>query len=295
MKKIALLVMVALMAVWGQVSAQILWKVEKPGSEKVSYILGTHHFAPVSVLESLQNLPEALKGADKLYGELDMELSTSPQGMMAMQQQLMAPADSTLDKLLTPAQLDSVRMALSQVAGTEIPEAAMGQLCILKPAGLASQIAAGLAMKLFPEVNPLEGLDQTMQKKAKEAGVPVAGLETMEFQLKTLYGRPLAEQAEQLMKTVGNLDEEATKAKDLTEAYMNHDIKAIEKLVVESADSPEDLENLIYSRNDNWVNILKEEMPVQSTIVVVGIGHLPGERGVLAQLEKEGFVITGLE
>lgn len=287
--------MSVLLSVCGQMSAQILWKVEKPGTDKVSYILGTHHFAPVSLLETLKSLPEAMKGTEKLYGELDMELSTSPQAIMAMQQMLMAPADSTLDKLLTPAQLDSVRVALGELTGQPLPEAVIPQLCTMKPAALSTQIAAAMAMKIFPEVNPLEGLDQTMQARAKGLGIPVDGLETMEYQLKTLYGLPLAEQAEQLMKTVGSLDEEATKAKELTDAYLAHDIDRIEKLVVENADSEEDLERLIYTRNDNWVKVLKEEMPGQSTMVVVGIGHLPGERGVLRQLEKEGFVVTGLE
>ena len=121
MKKMLTLALAAVMAFASSVSAQILWKVEKPGNEKITYILGTHHFAPLSVLDSLTNLPEALKNSDKLYGELDMAAMTSPESMMAMQQFLMAPADSTLDKVLTPAQLDAVKAAIDPMTGGQLP------------------------------------------------------------------------------------------------------------------------------------------------------------------------------
>lgn len=113
MKKILPFAILMVLCFTTKVSAQILWKVEKPGNEHVSYILGTHHFATLSVLDSLVNLPEALQRADKVYGELDMAEMTSPASMQVMQMALMAPADSTLDKVLTPAQLDSVRQCLT--------------------------------------------------------------------------------------------------------------------------------------------------------------------------------------
>lgn len=37
--------------------AQILYKVEKKGSDKVSYLLGTHHFAPLAVVDSIAEAP----------------------------------------------------------------------------------------------------------------------------------------------------------------------------------------------------------------------------------------------
>ena len=49
---------------------------------------------------------------------------------------------------------------------------------------------------------------------------------------------------------------------------------------------------MIYSRNDNWVEKLSKEMPADSLMVVVGAGHLPGDRGVIAGLRKAGFTVT---
>ncbi len=291
MKKILSFAILMVLCFTTKVSAQILWKVEKPGNEHVSYILGTHHFATLSVLDSLVNLPEALQRADKVYGELDMAEMTSPASMQVMQMALMAPADSTLDKVLTPAQLDSVKAVLDPMTGGQLPLAA---LYPMKPAALSTQIAAMMSMKLFPDLNPLEGLDMTMQQRAKALGKPVAGLETMEFQMDCLYGTPISEQAETLMKTIADIEGEEKRAMELAAAYMDHNIDAIYKAMIEE-DEPEALDRLIFSRNDSWVNQLSKEMPDASLLVVVGAGHLPGERGVLEQLRKAGYIVTPAE
>lgn len=292
MKKIISLAILAVMAFASTVSAQILWKVERPGNNHVTYILGTHHFAPLTVLDSLSALPYALKNCDRLYGELDMAAMSSPESMMMMQQALIAPTDSTLDKVLSPAQLDSVKAALDPLTGGQIP---MEMLYPMKPAALSTQIAAMMAMQLFPDLNPMEGLDMTMQERAKALGKPVGGLETMEFQMNALYGTPIADQAESLMKTIGDMDGEKRRAVALANSYLAHDLDSILKLMMEEDGDAEDYERLIFSRNDNWVKILTEEMPEASLMVVVGAGHLPGERGVLEQLRKAGYTVTPAE
>lgn len=292
MKKILTLALIVIATFASSLSAQILWKVEKPGNEHATYILGTHHFAPLSVLDSLKTLPEALKAADRLYGELDMEVMTSPESMMAMQQYLMAPSDSTLDKVLTPAQLDSVKAVLDPMTGGQLP---LEMLYPMKPAALSTQIAAMLSMQLFPDLNPMEGLDKTMQDKAKALGKPVEGFETMEFQMETLYGTPISEQAEGLMKTISDFDGEAARAVQLANSYLSHDLDSILKIMMEEESDPADYERLIFSRNDAWVKQLLEEMPSQSLMVVVGAGHLPGPRGVLQQLRNAGYNVTPAE
>ena len=51
----------------------------------------------------------------------------SPQGMVELQKYMAAPADSTLNVLLSPAQIDSVANLISKYAGQAIPTQ---QMCI---------------------------------------------------------------------------------------------------------------------------------------------------------------------
>lgn len=296
MKKLfALFAIVAVVVGLPAVSAkaQVLYRVEKTGSEHVSYLLGTHHFAPLWAVDSIAELPAALANVDRLYGEIDMSLMTDPAAMPAMQQKMVAPADSTLDKVLTVAQLDSVGAVMNDLTGGQLP---LQMLYALKPAVLSAQIAAFLSAKALPELNPAEGIDVVMQNRARELGKPVAGLETVDFQCDMLYGRPIAEQARELMKTVAEIDDQAEKAVALSNAYIAHDIEAIYNAMLEmEGDDAEAAERMIYARNDAWVRKLTEEMGIESLMVVVGAGHLPGPRGVVEGLRKAGYTVTPVE
>lgn len=274
-------------------NAQIFYKVEKPGCEKVSYLLGTHHFAPLSVVESISVLPEIMKGIDKLYGEIDMTQMTDPAVLMNMQKMLIAPSDSTIDKLLTPAQLDSVRNIWNEYIGQVAP---LEMVKIMKPAVLSSQLAAAMSQKVLPEINPLEGIDMSMQNMAKNLGKEVDGLETMDFQLQMLYNTPIEKQIESLMETVRNHDREGLKAVELTNAYMSEDLDKILELMLEAeSEDPAAADRLIYNRNADWVEKLVKELPYNSLMVVVGAGHLPGERGVIEGLRQAGYTVTPIQ
>ena len=275
----------------GSAKAQILYKVEKPGNSRVSYILGTHHFAPLAVVDSLKSLPEALANVDVLYGELDMAKSTSPEAIVVMQKAYMAPADSTLDKVLSPAALDSLKTVWDDLTQGQVP---LQMIYPMKPSAISTQIAAALAMKAFPQLNPLEGIDKTMQDRALALGKKVDGLETLDYQLNVLMGDPISEQAKGLMKMVGDINGEIENTKKLSEAYVAGDLAAMEKLMLDESEDPESMERLIFKRNDAWAKRIIPEMPEKSMMVVVGAGHLPGERGLLTQLRNAGFTVTPL-
>lgn len=285
-----ILCLFALVLFVSSVKAQILYKVEAPGTGKTSYLLGTHHFAPLDVIDSIPEIPQILKSIDKLYGEIDMVEMADPMALMGLQKLMMAPADSTLDKVLTPERLDSVAAVWKEYAPQMLP---FDAIKMMKPAMISTQLAAFMASKILPEINGMEGIDMTMQKRAKDLGKEVGGLETMEYQMNMLMSDPISKQAESLMKMIRDIDNTDTKTLELTNAYLSHNIDKILDLMLESeASDPESAEKLIYIRNDNWVSRLKEEMPSKSIMVVVGAGHLPGKRGVIESLRNNGFIVT---
>ena len=85
---------------------------------------------------------------------------------------------------------------------------------------------------------------------------------------------------------------------DRTILISTHQVRDIDRILdmmlVMENDDAQAAEKMIYSRNDRWVAQLAEEMPEQSIMVVVGAGHLPGERGVIAGLRKAGFKVTAV-
>lgn len=290
MKAKALLVMAMTAVIATAAHSQLLWKVTDNNSGKTSYVFGTHHFAPLSLLDSIKGLDAAMQNADKVYGELDMQAAMDPSAMMGMQQMIMAPADSTIDKVLTAKQLADLNMAWAKYGTDEVP---MEALYMLKPAGLSTQLAALMSAKVLPDMNVGQGIDNELQVRARKAGKLVAGLETMEFQTNMLLGDPISKQAEDLMETIEDIDAEAGKLVRLTNAYLAQNYKDIETICAESVlKNPESAEKMIISRNNNWMKQLEPEMKNTNLLVVVGAGHLVGDKGILNQLKQAGYTVT---
>lgn len=290
MKAKALLVMALTAVIATAAHSQLLWKVADNNTGKTSYVFGTHHFAPLSLLDSIKGLDAALQNADKVYGELDMQAAMDPSALMGMQQMMMAPADSTIDKVLTTKQLADLNMAWAKYGTDQIP---LNALYVLKPAGLSTQLAALMSAKVLPDINVGQGIDNELQVRARKAGKQVAGLETMEFQTNMLLGDPISKQAEDLVETIEDIDAEAGKLVRLTNAYLAQNYKDIETICAESVlKNPESAEKMIISRNNNWMKQLEPELKNTNLLVVVGAGHLVGDKGILNQLKQAGYTVT---
>ena len=48
-------------------NAQLLWKVSGNGLNQPSYIIGTHHLAPFSIMDSIAGLQKAMKETQQVY------------------------------------------------------------------------------------------------------------------------------------------------------------------------------------------------------------------------------------
>ncbi|TFU91889.1 TraB/GumN family protein [Barnesiella sp. WM24] len=292
MKKILFSIAAIAMALSTQ--AQLLWKVTGGDSKGDSYIFGTHHIAPVAILDSIQGFADALNSVSTVYGELEMAEMTSPAVQQVAMRHSMAPADSTLSKLLSAEQLDSVSAVLGKYTGGMLTAAALDPM---KPVVVSTQLGVMQSMVAFPEFTGQQQLDQVIQERAQLAGKTVKGLETAEQQFAILMGGSLSRQAEQLMKDIRKEEKTIEDAKTLAAAYMSADLDAMERLFndPETGMSPETAKALIYDRNDNWIAQLREILPADKVMIVVGAGHLVGEKGILSQLRNAGYEVTAVD
>lgn len=276
-------------------SAQLLYKVGKPGSDKVSYLLGTHHFAPVEILDSITGLNEAFNSVERVYGEVDMAEMNNPASMMKYMDKLAAPADSTLDKLLTAAELDTVAGVWDRLSKGAAP---LNMLYGMKPSVISTQMMSLVLMERFPDKDfTAPGIDLLMQNRAKEAGKEVLGLESIPFQINMLYCTPLTKQKNDLMKSVRDGGKSACEEMmRLTDAYMARDINTLEEMMTDPDEmTPEEANRLLYSRNANWAEQLAPVMNDHSVMVVVGAGHLPAKGGLIDLLRQAGYTVTAVD
>lgn len=147
------------------VRAQLLWKVSGNGLEKPSYIMGTHHLAPLSITDSIASLPQAMEQAEQVYGEIVMGDAITPEAIMKMQQAMVLKGDTTLKSLVTPAQYDTIAAVVKQYLGMDLEI-----FNKVKPSAITTQLVVAAGVKLLKDFNPKEQLDAWFQEQARQAG-----------------------------------------------------------------------------------------------------------------------------
>ena len=79
---------------------------------------------------------------------------------------------------------------------------------------------------------------------------------------------------------------------EMMEAYNNQDLEKLDAFIKKGEDGLGQYENiLLYNRNKNWVKKLKPIMSERSVTIAVGAGHLPGDKGLIDLLRKEGYTV----
>jgi len=293
MKRLSLILAVVLLAMAAQ--AQLLWKVSGNGLGRPSYIFGTHHMAPATMIDQIKGMDQAIAACDIVVGEVEKDSLTSPEVQARMAQDMIAPLDSTLDVLLTPEEYSIVEKVFNKYFG------AMGvklsQMKSLKPSAISTQMQAMQAIKYFPSFDATNLIDVAVQNRANEAGRPSLGLESVQEQIDLLFNSPLTEQATGLVEACKQDEFFQVQSAALADAYLSQDLDKILTVMTDATmgGSEEAMDALIYNRNRAWVEKLVDMMPERAALVCVGAGHLPGEQGLLQLLRDRGYTVEPVQ
>lgn len=288
MKKRILFLAVILASVVG-CSAQVFYKVSGNGLEHPSWIFGTHHLAPLSILDSIPSARQALEESDQVVGELDMTVGQMALGM-ALQPFMMAPADSTLRDLIAPDDFDRISKVFEQYA--PMPGMTLETFSMMRPMVASSVVSIGAISRSMPGFNPQEQLDTYFQTVAKEKGKKVKGLETPELQGRLLYTTtPLVVQAASLVEMLDNPEKIVEQGKKLNKYYMAQDIESLLTLMEGEEETSEFMEALLDRRNADWLTKLPAILSEGSNFVAVGALHLVGDKGIVNGLRKLGYTV----
>lgn len=294
MKKLLGIILLACITI--NIQAQLLWKISGNGLDKPSYILGTHHLAPLSIKDSIAGLPSAFDATTQVIGELKMAEMNTPAILQTMQRMMTTETDTTFKSLFTPEEYD---MIAKHVKENLMFDVAMTPK--IKPSFLQNNLVVVLYMKYASKFNPTEQLDGYFQKEAANKGKKIVALETPEFQFNLLYnGTSLKRQAEQLLCLLNNIEKAIDQAQRLTASYMNQDLNDLLKLSEERCGDqcdplPGEMEMLVDNRNKTWGEKLPALIKAEPSFIVVGALHLPGENGLLNLLKKQGYTIEAVK
>ena len=128
-----------------------------------------------------------------------------------------------------------------------------------------------------------------MQTLGQSEGKTIGELETADYQMELLYGSSLEEQADALLEMIDQ-GECKELIELLTEAYKSQNLDTLWRIFQEQMTDYE-YDAIVKVRNLNWEKQMKELLPKQTTMFVVGAGHLPGEFGMINLLREAGYKV----
>ena len=293
MRKIILLLAIAVSALTAQ--SQLLWRVSGNGLQKPSYLFGTHHYAPLTVLDSVPEVRRVLADAAQVCGEIDMlNLNAATR---ATAQAMMLPQGKSLNDFIAADRRAEVDTMLKAYIGIGLDNPVVQRLC---PAAVANQLTAAIVQKQLPSAPLDQRLDVYFQTKASKAGKKVLALETVQDQLKLLFGSPLTRQGRLLVCLAENADWTVGMLEMMTDAYMRRDLAAIKELTEQKLGddcdtTPDEEAAMLSDRNYAWMERLPAMFAEAQTLVVVGVGHFVGDDGLLNLLKKAGYTVEPVD
>ncbi|RZK14258.1 MAG: TraB/GumN family protein, partial [Flavobacterium sp.] len=247
----------------------LLWKISGKDLKSPSYLFGTIHMICADDILVSDSLKAAIKQANKVYLELDMDNMFE---LMSVMNKMKMRGDTTLSQLLSADEYQKVKSFFTTNKGL-IP---FSMLETYKP-----MLSASTLMQGSLDCDNAQAMEQLVMKEAKRSGIGIKGLETMAFQMSIFDSIPYGLQAKQLLQYVENYgkDKENKEFEELTIAYRNQDLNKLDSLTKkEEGGIDQFTEIMLYNRNADWVKKLAALMPSGSLVVAVGAGHLPGDR-----------------
>lgn len=273
-------------------SAQLLYKVSGNLTHD-SYILGTHHLAPVAILDSIPGFRSAWESVESVAGEVDMTVSPEEMGAL-ITPYMFAPQDSTISRLVDAETYQTMNRSLKGLMGG-IP-ADLSMFDNMRPMVLANIVTVNLIGSIVPGYNPQEQLDTYLQRSAAEEGKRIEALETLDMQARLLYSTlPLGEQIEALQEVLYNPESVVDEGKKLNALYFKGDLDEMLRYGEEIDEHPEFMKHLLDRRNSDWLTKLPAMLEQGPVLVAVGALHLPGGNGILAGLRKAGYKVESVK
>jgi uncharacterized protein len=267
-------------------SRATLWKVQ--GDHNSVYLLGSIHVLSKQAYPLKPVLEHAFDDANQVVFEIDLTRFTRKSFKEEFSRTAYYPPGQSLSKKLTPRTIELLNSILPLYGWS------LQKVEHVKPWFLAEALSSRtLEMAGFSDQY---GIDLYFYRKAKAAGKPVLGLETLRDQAE-IFDRFNDEQNEQyLLSTLSGLPAYAEMIRQLVSAWRNGDVESLDRLLNQDKRADPATHDVLFSRrNSKWLPEIERFAHGDTNyLIIVGAGHLVGEDGVVAQLRRAGYSVQQL-
>lgn len=244
---------------------ELLWKISGKDLKKPSYLFGSMHVKTKAAFNFNDSLMRSIDKTSAFVMELHPD--------SVVQSLYSGGLNKEIDFELTNEQKSTLNQKFKEKYGVDPSEDQLKNRFLIETL-LEPQIEKPDDMSTF--------LDMYLFGIAKTRGKKVFGLEKTEDQLNSYM------KSENQLDELFDLDKEEGKSQyaKLLELYISGDLKEIDAYANEFPDAHMARRNKIML--DGITALLKRE----TLFICVGVAHLPGEKGLISLLRKQGYQLT---
>ena len=249
------------------------------------YIGGTVHLLGKSDYPLPDEYEQAFREIDLLVLEADLDALSRPKAQAQLVQSLMYTDGTTLKSAIKPKTYRALAHYCKS-AGLSIKSMqAMKPSMVVLTLTMAELKRLGLAGA---------GVDHKFLDKAKTAGKKITGLESAETQINALGKMGKGHEDELILSTIKEIKQTPKFMDEMKTAWRFGNLVDLEKVGIKTirAEFPELNQRLLTNRNTAWLPKIKAMLATPGReLILVGVLHLAGNDGVLAQLKKQGYFV----
>ncbi len=260
----------------------LLWKIEAPGIEP-SHIFGTVHLADARVT----TLPAPVRAALNASSSFTMELTFEPANVQQLAGRMFYTDGRNLAQVAGPALFEKAAAIVGKLG---MPAQVMP---LMKPWAVT-------LMLLMPQQDPAGVLDNVLHGIARERGLKVHQLESVEEQVGVFENMPESDQVLMLRYTLEQRGRMQDAMRRMVDAYIARDLAAVARIADEDDGADAQMKQMnerlkkhaLDERNTRMAERMQPQLKAGRAFVAIGALHLYGERSVLALLESQGFRVS---
>lgn len=287
MKKLVFGIVLTLMLTVSAAAETSLWVVRGEGT--LTYLGGTCHLLRADDYPLPEEFDSAYADVRRVVFETDPGRLNSPEIQQEFLRRAVYPGDETLDRVLSPR---TWKLLQEHCSGVGIPLDALKKL---KPSMLAMTL---LVMELQRHGATREGVDLHLYQKAESDGKEIGELETAEQQLGFILSMGEGDEDRFIEYALSDMHRLGKDFDSLIAAWRSGSESELSSLTSADfrKDFPEVFRMLFTDRNAQWLPLIEKyiESP-EKEMILVGVGHLVGQDGLVEALRKRGYSVQKMK
>ena len=274
---------------WAQAAPQpdakahrlLMWKATS--ATNTVYLLGSIHAADKEFYPLSDVVESAFNSSKLLVVEVNVKNVNPMAGMKLVQQYGVYPENDALSKHLSKATADALDAYCSKHG---LPRALLEKF---KPWMAALTIEVMAVQQAGEDLQM--GIDLHFLNESKEPQ-KIEELESADFQMTALSSGSEEEQQEFLAQTLKHAENTKERLGSMRKAFLNGDADTMKKMLEEDNEPKSLYKRLVDDRNGPMAERIAAYLNGKDQcFVVVGAGHLVGDKGIIKLLQEKNFTV----